>query len=55
MRYRISGLLALFIVTPIAAWAGVRALTPAPVLGDAGLIGLGVCLVGTGIAFLRRH
>jgi len=44
------------LLAPFSAWAGfdTRSL-PAPVLGDAGLIALGIGLVGAGVTFLRRR
>jgi hypothetical protein len=44
---------------PAMAWAGggvaVRAVSSAPALDEAGLIALGVGLVGAGVAFLRKR
>ena len=37
------------------AWAGERVASAAPALGDAGLIALGVGLLGAGVAFLRKR
>jgi hypothetical protein len=54
-------ILAAAIVVPAIAWAGggpgpIPAAAPAaPVLGDAGLIALGVGLLGTGVALLRKR
>jgi len=48
-------LLAVILLAPLSAWAGFRPQTQAaPVLGDAGLIALGIGLLGAGVAFLRR-
>jgi len=54
MRLRTVVLLAVAAVSPVAAWAGMARVTPAPTLGDGGLIALGIVLVGTGVAFLRK-
>jgi hypothetical protein len=48
-------------VVPAIAWAGggpapmPPPVAAAPVLGDAGLIALGIGLVGAGVAFLRKR
>lgn len=38
-----------------AAWAGDRIVSPAPALGEVGLVALGVGLVSAGVAFLRKR
>jgi hypothetical protein len=50
------------LLLPAAAWAGVTIVSnppkfeaAAPAMGEPGLILLGLCLVGTGIAILRRR
>jgi len=43
------------VMIPTMAWAGTRAVEAAPALGDAGLIALGVGLLGAGVAFLRKR
>jgi hypothetical protein len=48
-------LLAVGLLVPFSAWAGIARVTPAPALGDIGLIALGVGLVGVGIASLRKR
>ncbi|MBI3784016.1 MAG: hypothetical protein HY270_11510 [Deltaproteobacteria bacterium] len=39
---------------PAVAWAGRQILVPAPAIHEAGLVALGVALVGAGIRYLRR-
>lgn len=51
-----TAMLAMLLVVPVSAWAGggvPRA--AAPVMGDGGLVALGIGLVGTGVAFLRKR
>ena len=48
-------LLVAALLVPLSAWAGRETVSPAPALGDLGLVALGVGLVGTGIAFLRKR
>jgi len=58
MRFGKLVILAATMVVPAMAWAGGAAPPPveaAPVLGDAGLIALGIGLVGAGVAFLRKR
>jgi hypothetical protein len=57
MKYGKLMLLVATFLAPAAAWAGrdIRALSPAPALGEAGLIALGIGLVGAGLAFLRKR
>ena len=46
------------ILLPTAAWAGIvapRVVAEAPAMGEPGLILLGLCLVGAGLAALRRR
>lgn len=48
--------LTLLIGWPALAFAGLAAAAqPAPALGDLGLVALGVGLIGTGLAVLRRR
>jgi hypothetical protein len=58
MSYGKLMVLAVTVVVPAMAWAGTITVTPraaAPVLSDAGLIALGIGLVGAGVAFLRKR
>lgn len=56
MERRILVLSAAALLVPLSAWAGFPAQNlPAPALGDAGLIALGVGLLGAGVAFLRKR
>ena len=48
-------LLAAALLIPLSAWAGLAKVSPVPVLGDIGLIAMGVGLVGVGIASLRKR
>jgi hypothetical protein len=48
-------LLAATLLIPLSAWAGISKVSPVPVLGDIGLIAMGVGLVGVGIASLRKR
>lgn len=43
------------LLTPIVGYAGVSVARPVPTLGEAGLIVLGIGLVGFGIARLRKR
>lgn len=44
------------VLLPAVTWAGSVVVPPAvPTLGEAGLIVLGVTLMGTGVAVLRRR
>ena len=55
MKRRILVLFAAALLAPLSAWAGVTTQNlSAPALGDAGLIALGVGLLGAGVALLRR-
>ncbi len=56
MRFGKLIILAVTVMVPTLAWAGTLVTRqPAPVLGDAGLIALGVGLLGAGVALLRKH
>ena len=56
MRRGVLVLVAAALMLPLPAWAGfVERGAPAPVLGEVGLIALGVGLVGLGLGFLRKH
>jgi hypothetical protein len=43
------------ILAPVVAHAGTALTQPAPALGEAGLIVLGVGLAGIGVAYLRKR
>jgi hypothetical protein len=57
MKCGVLVVLAMTLLVPISAWAGfaVKAVSPAPALGEVGLIALGVGLVGAGVAYLRKR
>ena len=58
--YGRSFLLVAILMFPAMVWAGGNTMNPVPelltpALGDAGLIALGVSLIGVGVAFLRKY
>jgi Mn2+/Fe2+ NRAMP family transporter len=59
MRFGKLIILAVTVMVPTLAWAGTSIARPGatatPVLGDAGLIALGVGLLGAGVALLRKR
>ena len=58
MRFSKLMILAATAAVPALAWAGgapAPPVTAAPVLGDAGMIALGIGLLGAGVAFLRKR
>jgi hypothetical protein len=57
MKRGVLVVLAATLLVPISAWAGfaTKAASPAPALGEVGLIALGVGLVGAGLARLRKR
>lgn len=42
------------LLVPVVSWAGGAPVTRAPAMDEAGLITLGLCLAGAGLALLRR-
>jgi len=57
MKRGVLVVLAATLLVPISAWAGfaTKAVSPAPALGEVGLIALGVGLVGAGVAYIRKR
>lgn len=47
--------LALVLLSPAESFAGRPLTLPAPALGEVGLIGLGVAMIGVGAAYLRKR
>ncbi|MBI3785899.1 MAG: hypothetical protein HY270_21105 [Deltaproteobacteria bacterium] len=56
MKYIRLAVVAVVLSGPVSVWAGgPRPGTPAPTMGETGLIALGVVLAGAGIKYLRKR